>query len=566
MRLAFVVVSGALVAGCGSSADDGAATVGTGSSGVGGSTGAGGAGPTGPIAGRVTRYSYGFDLASAHARSKVEVAVDAPGDCYAISSEIPASAVTWNGAPAMATLEGGKLTACGDSVAAKSTLALGAEADVPSDTFFNLDVGFSRHKDMVGGQFSYLLSWVGGCDRFGPCDDDPARLAAFHFEVSHGANDVVLCPGALSAGATATSCDLAGTLAPTYSAFAIAADAKWKRSKFVSAGGVDLVFYEVPGGKIAASLDPASVGEFFPWLTSLLGPFPYGGELRFAGAPTVWLGFEHPANIVLLEDLPSIKVAYQNPTMHVVMHETVHQWAGDRTTIAGAADFVWKEATAEYLSYVFEDEHRPPAEAAASLAYWDAIALQAKHFPRPTDVPAPAVQTFYGDVYGPGPMVLYVQLESLFGRTAVLAGIKSFLAEPGARAVSDLQAALSAATGQDLGPYFGAWVFGAGAPEWPTFALSTEQAAGQVKVTLTQQNASKKLYGCRVEVDVAGASKTATAVIDFGAAPSSASASATVPLAEPLVSTAVDPRHRVVAKIAGSPAAVAEPLVRVWPL
>jgi aminopeptidase N len=75
------------------------------------------------------------------------------------------------------------------------------------------------------------------------------------------------------------------------------------------------VFYEVPGGHIKDALDPASVAEFMTSLTELLGPFPYGNELRFAGAPTAWLGFEHPANIVLDERLggPSSTSASRRP-------------------------------------------------------------------------------------------------------------------------------------------------------------------------------------------------------------------------------------------------------------
>ena len=103
---------------------------------------------------------------------------------------------------------------------------------------------------------------------------------------------------------------------------------------------LDGVFYEVPGGKLASSLEKPSVSAYLTWITTLLGPFPYGKELRIAGGPTAWLGFEHPANILIREDLPDLSMAYANPMMHVFMHEIAHQWAGDRSTIAAGADFV----------------------------------------------------------------------------------------------------------------------------------------------------------------------------------------------------------------------------------
>lgn len=531
------------------------------SSGAGGS--GGGAGVTGELTANVTRYDYSFDLPTRAGHSKLTLDVAAPGgDCWTVGCGLPATNVTWNGAPAASDMvSGGTLHACGPSITAGAPLALGADETLVKKTFFSLDVGYSEKLDMAGGTFSYMLSWVGGCERFGPCDADPSKLAEFHVEVKHPTGTVALCPGARVGGATSTQCDVTGTLAPTYSAFALATDTKWVRTPFLTVNGTDFVFFEVPGGKLAKTLEPASVTTYVKWITKLLGPLPYGTEMRYAGGPTKWLGFEHPANVIMLEDLPDQPMAYANPTMHVFMHETVHQWAGDRATIATSSDFVWKEATAEYLSYVFEDENRPPNEAAASLAYWDSVSLQSAHYPRPTDDPPPAVQTFYGDVYGPGPMVLYVQLETMLGRDKVLAGIAAFLSQAGAKTVKDLEKALETASGKDLAAYFDAWVFGTGAPEWPTFMVATSQTGNQVTVTLTQANASKKVYGCAVEVEVQGATQSATALVDFGVAPASAAAVSTVMLSEPVVSHVIDPKHRVVDKTLN---AVAGPKMKVW--
>ena len=521
--------------------------------GQGGSSGDAGSGPTGAIVATVKHYDYVFDLATAKAISKLSLDVSQGGDCYSVSSELsPLNNVKWDDMPAASSdVTADVLQACGVGVPAGSPLTIGSEQTVPIGKFFGLDVGFSKKKDMAGGDFSYLLSWVGGCDRFGPCDDDPSRMASFHFDVTHPAGTTVLCSGTLSAGDTSTACDVEG--APTYSAFAVVSDTLWERKPFGTFAGVDMVFYEVPTGTLSAALDKTSVGAFMDWLTTLLGPFPYGKELRIAGGPTAWLGFEHPANIVLQEQLDKLQLGYKNGTMHVLMHEIIHQWAGDRSTLASASDFVWKEATAEYLAYVFEDEARPVGEAAASLAYWDDISLQSKHFPRPTDEPAPEVQTFYGDVYGPGPMVLYLQLEPLIGRAAVLAGIKSFLATPGGRSVTDLQDAMTAASGKDVKPYFDAWVFGKGVPEWPTFAVAAVQAGAEATVTVAQQNASGKLYGCVMEVEIKGATQTARVKIDFGLAPQTAKLSVAVPFTEPVTTVTLDPDHKLIGRKSGQP-------------
>jgi aminopeptidase N len=514
----------------------------SGSGGSAGSGGSGGAGPTGEISGEVTHFAYRFDLTSATAHGELSVAVAPPGgDCYSVHSALAPTTVTWNDAPATQfALDAGTLHACGSPLSNDDTLRLGSDTTVPEQTFFGLDVGFSRQPSL-GGTFNYLLSWVGGCDLFAPCDDKPSLLGTFDFEVTHPAGTVVLCPGTLDAESTVTRCRLDGTLAPTYSAFAIASDTAWQRQPFTSGSDIDLVFYEPPNGMLAASLDPMRVEDFLAWITDLLGPYPYGGELRIASGPTTWLGFEHPANIVLNEDLPVLSSSYADLTMHVFMHEVVHQWSGDRTTLASVHDFVWKEAIAEYLTYVFEEESGPPGEGDATRLYWDSISPQANYYPRPTeDV---ELHLFFREVYGPGPMTLFVQLEPFMGRPLVLQAIAAFLSAPGARSVDELRLELERASGDNLQTYFDSWVVGSGAPSWPSFAASTMQAGDQVTVTLTQGGTP---LPCRVEVRVVGATTSAVALLDFGLDNPPSEATATVTLAEPVMTVEIDPAHRVI--------------------
>lgn len=532
-----------------------------------GNGGSGGNGPVGEVTASVQRYDLSFDLEAMTSTSVLTLDVAAPGgDCFSISSELPATAASFDATaldPLNVTHDGVQLHACGPSLA-PGVHTFTAAATLVDHTFHGLDVGLSVTEDLAGNPFSYLLSWVGGCDHFGACDDDPSRLVELTYEIAHPAGTIALCPGKLTAGETSTTCEVLGTKAPTYSAYAAMTNPGWVRTPFVEAAGVDVVFYEADGGTIADSLDPASVTAFLEWITDLLGPMPYGDELRFAGAPTVWLGFEHPANIVLLEDIDKVATSYEDTAMHVFMHEVIHQWAGDRSTLATTQDFAWKEATAEYLAYVFEDEQRPPAEAASSLEYWDLISLQAQWHVRPTDMPAPAAHEFYGDVYGPGPMLLYVQLEPLIGRDNVLAGIADFLAQPGARSVDDLRLALEAASGEDLEAYFAAWVVGSGAPTYPTFTVATTpDGNGNVVVTVTQAPVEGAPFPCAVEIDIVGATTEATVLADFGTNPAQDSTEVVIPFAEAVQDTLVDPRHKVVDVPAGANL-VARPRHPVW--
>jgi len=536
-----------LLAACGddSSAPGGGAQ--GGSAGEGGSGGEPAIGGATALSATVVRYDIAFSSSKRAATIELGLDVTEGGNCFSVPSELPALAARFDDENALDfVLEGVTLTACSAAPLAVGPHGLAVDVELEEETFHGLDVGFSSTTDLSGSTFTYLLSWVGGCDHFGPCQDDPAELVHFGFSVTHPRGTVVLCPGKLTAGETVTTCALDQTLAPTYSAFAFAADPAWVGAPLVSRPGVDVILYEVPGGTLRESYDSESLGDFLVWATNRFGPLPYGSELRLAGAPTAWLGFEHPANIILHEELDVLSLPYGDSTMHVTMHEIIHQWSGDATTIASPQDFAWKEAIAEYMSYVFEDEMRPPGEAASSLAYWDGIATQAQYYVRPMDEPPPKVEDFYGDVYGPGPMILFVQLEDLIGRDAVLAGITQFLAGGGVRSVADLQASLESEAALPLDEYFDVWVFGTGEPQYPQFNVTTEESGGNVTVSVSQMQAGDTVYPCVVEVLIEGATSTATATVEFPIGGSASVAMVTIPFAEPVVSTEVDPSHRLV--------------------
>jgi aminopeptidase N len=496
----------------------------------------------------VERYLYEFDLEKAHATSTVTGRVGPDGgNCFELDCALSPTTTQLSDEPCfVSTLSDERLRVCGPTHPADSDFELRTTLDVPEQTFLGLDVGFSRKSSQQGGTFAYLLSWFGGCSHFGPCDRDPGHLTGFEIAVSHPVGTTVLCPGTLQAGVDLTRCTIDAPLAPTYSAFALAAHTAWKRSHFANAAGVDIVFYEGAGSPLASHLASSAVVAAFEWLSELLGPYPWGNELRFAAAPTAWLGFEHPANIILHERLPTLSLPYADGTLHVLVHETVHQWAGAYVTPATELDFVWKEAIAEYLTYVFEEEYLGEHEASASRAYWDSISRWADFHPRPTDDPAPSIADFYGDAYGPGPLVLFIQLEPLLGRDTLLAAIQSFVATPGGRSVADLKLVMEQVSGEDLGPYFDAWVFGKGKPAWPRFIAETEQVGSEVTITLTQQSGSSKIYGCAVEVRVDGATSSATGLVNFGLSPTSPTASVVVTLDEPIVGVVVDPDFRVI--------------------
>jgi aminopeptidase N len=485
MRKALLIAI--LAAGCGGGGDDG---------------GDDDAPPTGPIAARIDHYHYRFDLESRAATATLTATVEVAGDCL----ELPFRAqdlggVRLDGTDARsANVANERATICGAGYPAGHELAIDVAMTIPAATWGPSDVGYSITPDQWGNPMYYLVSWIGGCDRFGPCDNRPDRFARYTFEVTHPADITVRCPGTVTAGATTTTCDFQLAGGPTYSTFGVIGSRNWQVATRDFAGIAVEIYDHVQTG-MTERIDDAYHAGFIDFLRGHFGAFPFGTDLRILVGPTYWAGFEHPGNIVLSNTLarPGVpgQVRYADPVAHVLNHEIAHQWAGDQTTLADTYDFVWKEAMVEYLTHVYEDQTAPQV-AAQTRNLWKASSIGALYHPVPEE--RPALLDFYGDVYGPGPLILFHQVEKLSSRAQVLTALEGLLGTPRALSVAEVEAALAAATGLDLDDYFAAWAHGTGAPVWPTYAVS--YAAGILNVT--QANAASGVKPCVFKVTLRG--------------------------------------------------------------
>ncbi len=467
------------------------------------------AAPTGTARVEVLGYAYEIDLETRAASTRLSLRLLDAGNCVALPSRaamLDLAAVTLAGAPATATWDGATLTACGAGWAASTELTLAATiTQQPLETWGGSQVGYSVTNDGSGQPMFYLVSWVGGCDRFGPCDTAPGTFATFRFTVHHRSGVRALCPGRVTAADTVTTCEFDHEGGPTYSTFGLLASPSWQTTPLGTWGGVAVTLHDRPGSGIAPLIDAAYHQGFLAWMAQRFGPYPYGSELRIVTGPTYWSGFEHPGNIVLDDGLDRpMSSLYLRPVAHVLNHEFAHQWAGDQTTLAGTYDFVWKEAMAEYLSYVHEDETNP-TEGLITARAWKSFAQGAAYFPVPEDAVRPTLLDYYGEVYGPGPMILFRQLESLSSRPAVLAGIAMVLGSERALSVDEVQAALEVSTGLDLDRYFDTWIRGAGAPVWPTFRVEITGTAPDQQLVVTETTPGGVLHGCTFAVAITGA-------------------------------------------------------------
>lgn len=462
--------------------------------------------PTGDAGVTVLAYDYEADLPAATATARVTVRLLEPGNCITLANraQLDLAGVTLGGAAATATATDTTMTACGSGWDAGTELVLTAPVTLTRATWGASQVGYSVRPDGGSGEQHYLLSWVGECDRHGPCDPTPSVFATYRFTVHHTVGTSVLCPGQLSPGPTISTCTFSNAGGPTYSTFGFVTSTAWQTTDLGDWGGVRATLYDRPGSGIGERVDAAYHRGFLARMVAWFGPFPYGTELRLATGPTYWSGFEHPGNIMLDDGLAAGGSLYTRPVAHVINHELAHQWAGDQTTLASTYDFVWKEAMAEYLAFVYEDETEP-AVGRATAAAWKRFAQGARFHPVPEEDPRPSLLAYYGEVYGPGPMILFRQLEGLSSRAQVLAALATVLGSPRALSVDELIDALEASTGLVLDNYVDVWIRGAGAPVWPTFRVTLTGAAPAQQVTVDETTPGGVLHGCNFTVGLRGA-------------------------------------------------------------
>jgi aminopeptidase N len=497
--------------------------------------------PTGPITASVTNYDYAFDVDTRAAHTKLSLTVTVGGDCITLPFRAQnVSNVLLGGEPATAAVEGETIKVCGTGQR-EGASELEADLTIPLATLSTSQVGYSITKDSEQNQFYYLVSWVGGCDRFTPCDNRSDQFAHYHFTVTHPAGFKARCPGAITeVSATQTECRFEFAGGPTYSGFGVAVYPAWTIADKGTWGGVKVSVYDRASTGITAAIDTAYHDGFVAFLQSHFGPYPYGDELRVLTAPTYWSGFEHPGNIVLDDGLAkTTNSIYAKPTAHVLNHEITHMWAGDQTTLASTYDFVWKEAMAEYLSYVYEDMTLS-TDGRRTAGGWKTLARDARYFPVPMSMPA--LFDYYGDAYGPGPMVLFRQLEGLSSREAVLNAIASVLGSPHALSVDEVVDALEATTGLQLDEYAAAWIKGTGAPDWPRYNVVYSATAGTLTLDHLNEKAQKR--GCKFHVALYGATAGQEVLVAVDTFSGATDQVLTVPAPSFTVTTlALDPQH-----------------------
>jgi aminopeptidase N len=217
---------------------------------------------------------------------------------------------------------------------------------------------------------------------------------------------------------------------------------------------------------------------------------------------------------MLIDNLARVRALVSDYVQHTIDHEIAHMWAGDQTTIADVNSFVWKESTVEYLASSWEDMN-DPAVSLKTRGSWkaDSVTPAPMYYPVPDE--HPPIEDFWSDVYGPGPMILYRQVEVMTSRDQVLAALHDVLGTQRALSIDELVAALVAHTGITQA-YFDAWLKGTGAPSWPKYDVTFTPGTGTSTLVLHETNPISVPRGCKfhVELDGANAGESAMVAVD----------------------------------------------------
>jgi aminopeptidase N len=242
----------------------------------------------------------------------------------------------------------------------------------------------------------------------------------------------------------------------------------------------------------------AKAEEMLTFYARLFGPCPYPSlGLVVAEARTPG-GHSPPGLVYVQERPPMMRPLAEDPSNfsdipgYFLAHELAHQWWGQGTAPATYRERWLSEAWAQYAAALWvreklgEDDFRRMMD---RMARW-AFRLDAEgpiHLGQRLGLLRRDPRIFRAIVYDKGAWVLHM-LRGIVGDEAFFAGAKRFLEHRrfSLATTADLRAALEAASGRDLRPYFTHWIEDTGLPRL-RWRAATEPAAGGFRTTVSVQ-------------------------------------------------------------------------------
>lgn len=241
----------------------------------------------------------------------------------------------------------------------------------------------------------------------------------------------------------------------------------------------------------------AEAQEILAFYAGKFGPAPYPslglvvveGETPGGHSPPGLLYLQRRPPLLSARPLPDDPANFRDLPGFFLAHEAAHQWWGQGTAPASYRERWLSEAWAQYCAALWVRERLGEGAFFSMMDRMGGWAFRHDdkgpiHLGQRLGHLKQDARYFRAVVYDKGAWVLHM-LRGVVGDEAFFAGARAFLdARRFEKAGSaDLRAALETASGQDLAPYFDAWVYETGLPSvtWSSSAVPVE---GGVRTTI----------------------------------------------------------------------------------
>jgi aminopeptidase N len=292
-----------------------------------------------------------------------------------------------------------------------------------------------------------------------------------------------------------------------------------------------LLHFAYPEHLSAAQTDFSVAPGMLDVLIPLFGPYPFSAEKYGMAEFPQFVGMEHQT----LTSLASALVTGAHAYDEILVHELAHQWFGDLVTPADWSEIWLNEGFARYSEALWTEA---TSGEAAYRAYMDG--LDAGTFLGTIQDPA---DLFGNTVYNKGAWVVHM-LRYVLGDGIFFPSLRRYLTENayGNAATTDLEAACEEESGEDLGWFFGPWLYTRYRPSYSYWWTSVEEAGSwQLLLHVDQVQEGTGLFPMPLELRATTAA--GDTLLTFWNDAWSADYAWTLP--QEVTATALDPDDRV---------------------
>ncbi len=225
---------------------------------------------------------------------------------------------------------------------------------------------------------------------------------------------------------------------------------------------VPIVFWALPEHREQAERMWRQAPRILEVLGRRFGEYPFLTD-KYWVVDAPYLGMEHQTLVAYGDEFHDNPFGFDS----ILLHETAHEWWGNKVTAADWADFWLHEGFATYAETLYVEDTRGEADALRYIARQRRGIRNRKPLVQGHDLTAG--EAYSGDIYYKGAWVLHT-LRWLVGDEVFLRALHDFACDPrfAYRTVrtADFTGLVEALDGRDLGWFWHRYLFTAALPRW----------------------------------------------------------------------------------------------------